>query len=164
MKCMSEYTFREHLEYQLRHAYRGLWKAIEGLIEAQALEGARPDWRQYRWGTGLDGSIAGIVCHAALWKQLFAAGLETGVFPREGDVTPPGSDWRLLRDWLAEGQSRLERAFALLPEAALSEVREWEGMRAPLARLLSFIIEHDVYHAGQVELLRQLRGYPRVED
>jgi hypothetical protein len=26
------------------------------------------------------------------------------------------------------------------------------------------LIERDTYHAGQVELLRQLRGYPRVED
>jgi uncharacterized damage-inducible protein DinB len=161
---MSEYTLREHLEHQLRHAYRGLWKAVERLTEAQALEGAQPDWRQYRRGTGLDGSIAGIVRHAALWKQIFAAGLETGAFPGEGDVAPAGLDWPVLQGWLEAGQSRLEGAFALLSEEALSETREWEGMREPLARLLSFIIEHDVYHAGQVELLRQLRGYPRGED
>src|SRR5438128_9209372 len=120
---MDQFRWREHLRWQLRHAYRGLWKAVEGVSEAEALDGARPDWRQYRWGTGLDGSIAGIVHHAALWKHVFAAGLETGTFPREGEVTPPGMEWSMLRDWLAEGQSRLERAFSSLPEEALTEPR-----------------------------------------
>ena len=161
---MDESTLREHLRWQLGHAYRNLWKAVEGLSEAEATEGARPDWRQYRWGAGLDGSIAGIVHHAALWKHVFAAGLEAGRFPGESEVTPPGADWSMLRDWLADGQSRLERAVTSLPEAALSEIREWEGMRESLARLLSLVIEHDVYHAGQIELLRQLRGCPRRED
>lgn len=160
----TSYTLRQHLAGQLSSAHRTLWKATEGLSAAQACEGAKPDWRRYRWGTGLDGSIAGIVCHAALWKHLFAAGLETGTFPREHDIAPPGTEWTTLREWLAEGQARLERAVEPLSEAALAEERDWEGHREPLARLLTFIIEHDVYHAGQVELLRQLRGYPRVED
>ena len=160
----SPYTLRDHLAHQVRSAYRTLWKAIEGLSEAQAREGATPDWRRYRWGTGLDGSIAGIVCHAALWKQIFAQGLETGAFPGEGDVAPPGADWTMLRAWLADGQARLERAFEPLSDSALAETREWEGHSEPLAQLLTYLIEHDIYHAGQVELLRQLRGYPRVED
>ena len=42
--------------------------------------------------------------------------------------------------------------------------REWEGETAPLARLLSYLIEHDFYHAGQIQLLRQLQGYPTRED
>src|SRR3954466_8141832 len=115
---MDQRLLLDHLQWQLRHAYRSLWKAIEGLSEAQAIEGARPDWRRYRWGTGLDGSIAGIVHHAALWKHLFAAGLETGRFPSEGDVTPSALEWPALRDWLAAGQARLERALTSLPEAA----------------------------------------------
>jgi uncharacterized damage-inducible protein DinB len=141
-----------------------LWKAVEGLSAAQACEGARPDWRRYRWGTGLDGSIAGIVWHAAAWKQIFAQGLETGAFPGEDDVASPGTDWPTLREWLADGQARMESAFERLSDAALAEIGDWEGHREPLARLLTYLIEHDVYHAGQVELLRQLRGYPRIED
>lgn len=161
---MSEYTLREHLGYQLRSAYRSLARAIAGLTEAQAGEGAREDWQRYRWGVGLDGSIAGIVWHAAAWKQIFAQGLETGAFPAEGDVEPPAVDWPALQAWLADGQSRLEQAFERLSAAALAEVREWEGITAPLARLLTYVIEHDIYHAGQIELLRQLRGYPNVAD
>lgn len=154
---------RDHLENQLRSAYRALEKATEGLTIAQAFEGARPDWRRYRWGTGLDGSIAGIVHHAALWKQIFARGLEIGAFPGEHDVTPPGVDWPALCQWLAEGQACLERVLAPLSDAALAEEREWEGERAPLARLFTLLTEHDAYHAGQIELMRQLRGYPRGE-
>jgi uncharacterized damage-inducible protein DinB len=160
----TTYTLREHLARQLRSAYRGLSKAVEGVSEAQAREGAQPDWRRYRWGSGLDGSIAGIVCHVAWWKHLFGQGLETDAFPGESDVAPPGTDWSTLRAWLTDGQTRMERAFERLSDAALAETREWEGHREPLARLLAYLIEHDVYHAGQVELLRQLRGYPRVED
>ena len=164
MADMSEYTCREHLEYQLRHAYRAIRQAVEGLNEAQAYEGARPDWRRYRWGVGLDGSIAGIVWHAAAWKQIFAAGLETGTFAAESEAAPADREWATLRDWLADGQAHLQTLFQGLSDATLAEVREWEGIHAPVARLLSFVIEHDVYHAGQIELLRQLRGYPRVED
>ena len=64
----------------------------------------------------------------------------------------------------AEGQTRLERAFEGLSEAELAEPREWEGMTQPLARLFSYLIEHDFYHAGQIELLRQIRGYPSGAD
>jgi uncharacterized damage-inducible protein DinB len=161
---MTGYTLREHLGHQLRSGYRSLARAIEGLSEGQAKEGARPDWRHFRWGSGLDGSTAGIVWHAAVWKQNFAQGLETGTFPDESTIRPPATEWEALRDWLADGQSRLEAVFERLSEAEFAEPREWEGMTAPLARLFSYLIEHDFYHAGQVELLRQLRGYPTGAD
>jgi uncharacterized damage-inducible protein DinB len=161
---MTGYTLREHLERQLRGGYRAMVRAIEGLTEGQAREGGQADWRRYRWGSGLDGSIAGIVWHAALWKQNFAQGLETGEFPPEASLAPPGTDWESLQAWVVEGQTRLERAFERLSEAELAEPREWEGMTEPLARLFSYIIEHDFYHAGQIELLRQLRGYPSGAD
>jgi uncharacterized damage-inducible protein DinB len=157
-------SLREHLGWQMRSAYRGLARAIEGLEEAQAREGARADWRRYQWGSGLDGSIAGMVWHVALWKHSFAQGLETGAFPAEETIQPPDTDWPALQEWLADGQARLERAFGSLSETELLLEREWAGVRAPLARLLSYVIEHDLYHSGQVELLRQLRGYPSGAD
>jgi uncharacterized damage-inducible protein DinB len=161
---VMDYTLREHLRRQLRGGFRAVTKAVEGLTEEQALEGARADWRRFRWGSGLDGSVAGIVWHLALWKQNFAQGLETGVFPPEESIAPPAPGWQALRKWLAEGQTRLETAFEQLPEVELAEPREWEGQTAPLGRLLSYIIEHDFYHAGQIQLLRQLGGYPTRED
>src|SRR5215212_8513826 len=103
---MTEYTLRAHLAHQLRSGYRALARSVEGLTEAQGQEGARSDWRRYRWGSGLDGSIAGIVWHAALWKQNFACGLETGQFPAEVTIEPPATNWTALCDWLAEGQAR----------------------------------------------------------
>ena len=56
-------------------------QSIEGLTERQAREGGQADWRRYRWGSGLDGSIAGIVSHAALWKQIFSPGVGNGRVP-----------------------------------------------------------------------------------
>jgi uncharacterized damage-inducible protein DinB len=155
---------RDHLAEQLRRAYRGLVRAIDGLSESQAGEGARSDWRRYRWGSGLDGSIAGIVRHVALWKQNLARGLETGTFPAEESLTPPAAGWEALQEWLTDGQERLERAMERCSRAELAEAREWEGMTAPVSRLLSYLIEHDFYHTGQIELLRQLGGYPTGAD
>ena len=157
-------SLREHLREQLRRSYRGLLRSVKGLTEAQACEGVREDWQRYRWGSGLNGSIAGIVWHAALWKQNLAQGVETGAFPSEESLSPPGREWPALLEWLANGQTRMERALDLLTDTELVEVREWEGMTAPLFRLISFLIEHDFYHAGQIELLRQLRGYPSGAD
>jgi uncharacterized damage-inducible protein DinB len=161
---VSEYTLHEHLRRQLRGGFRAVSKAVAGLTEEQAWEGARPDWRRYRWGSGLDGSVAGIIWHVALWKQNFAQGLESGAFPPEESITPPGVGWNALVAWLADGQARLEAAFERLSAADLAVPRQWEGETAPLARLLSYIIEHDFYHAGQIQLLRQLRGNPNSED
>ncbi len=62
------------------------------------------------------------------------------------------------------GQSRVERAFAALTDAALAETREWEGETASVLQFLTYLIDHDVYHTGQIELLRQLRGYPSRAD
>ena len=163
-RCETSLSLRDYLRQQLRSSYRDLAKAIGGLSEAQAREGARAGWRRYRWGVGLDGSIAGIVWHAAAWKQIFVQGLETGIFPAEGDVVPPAADWAGLQVWLADGQARLEAAFDRLSDDDLAAAREWEGETAPVLQLLTYLIEHDIYHAGQVELLRQLRRYPRGAD
>src|SRR5438132_3846833 len=140
----------EHVMHQLRAGYGTLWKSVQGLSEAQARDGAAADWRRFRWGAGLDGSIAGIVHHAALWKHLFAQGLATGRFPTEDEISPSDSHWPALCQWLAEGQLQLEIAIQPLADTALAEVREWEGHSEPLAHLLTYLIEHDVYHAGQV--------------
>ena len=124
---MNEYTLQEHLRRQLRGGFRAVSKAIAGLTEAQAGEGAQPGWRRHRWGSGLDGSVAGIIWHLALWKQNFAQGLGTGTFPAEESIAPPAAGWDALEAWLADGQARLEAAFESLSAADLAETREWEG-------------------------------------
>lgn len=148
-------TLREHLADRQRSAFRRLLEATEGLSETEATLGARPDWRRYRWGVGLDGSIAGIVRHVATWKHLCAGAIETGRFAGEAAAAPPATDWTALREWLIGGHCRLERLFGALPEADLERPLLFEGERQSVRSILIHLIEHDIYHAGQVNLLRQ---------
>jgi hypothetical protein len=147
----------EHLTDRLGASYRQLERALAGVDEAAAGAGANPAWRRIRFGVGLDGSIAGIVYHVAAWKAIMAAGLEQGVFPSEGAVHPPASGWEGLLAWLAEGQARLVAALAARGPEGMEEEVILEGERMTVRLLFTHAMEHDQYHAGQVNLLQQLR-------
>src|SRR3954447_11268832 len=97
----------EHLRHRLRGAYPGWGCAWGGGDDDRAVAGADPARRRYRWGVGLDGSIAGIVWHVAAWKHVVAAGLLTGAFPQENAASPPAPGWPELRRWLAASHERL---------------------------------------------------------
>src|SRR5688500_15438925 len=84
---------QQYLRIRMRKAFRRLQESLAGLDEAAAAEGADPQWRRYRFGTGLDGSIRGVVEHLAAWKQVAADGLESGAFPDAGSVDPPEPTW-----------------------------------------------------------------------
>src|SRR5438270_554886 len=100
-------TLAEHLRQRLLGASQALERALAGIDDDRAVAGADPAGRRYRWGVGLDGSIAGIVWHVAAWQHVVAAGLETGAFPREIDASPPAPGWPELCRWLAAGHERL---------------------------------------------------------
>lgn len=140
-------------------AYRRLRESLIGLSEEDASAGARDDWRRYRFGTGLDGSIAGIVRHVATWKHAAAAGLRTGVFPDAETVLPPQLSWTELRKALAEGHQQMSAALEQFSDETLDTAITWEGHPMPLHALLAHLIEHDQYHAGQINLLRQQLGH-----
>src|SRR5690242_7938298 len=140
-------TLANHLRHRLRGAYHALERALEGVDDDRAIAGADPAWRRYRWGIGLDGSIAGIIWHVAVWKHVVAAGLETGAFPRENDAAPPASGWPELRRWLAAGHERL-LAQAPADDDSLARPIAFEGEEMPLADLFAHMFEHDQYHAG----------------
>jgi uncharacterized damage-inducible protein DinB len=151
-------TLHEYLTRRLASGYRQLTRSLEGLTEEDAARGAREEWRQYRYGAGLDGSIRGIVRHLAAWKHATAQGLETGVFPAADTPSWP-EGWDELLTWLAAGQDRLARSVESSSNDRLDHVMEWDGHPMPLAVILAHLIEHDHYHAGQVNLLRQQMGH-----
>lgn len=140
-------------------AYRRLRESLAGLSEEDAAAAARDDWRRYRFGTGLDGSIAGIVRHVATWKHAAAEGLQTGTFPDAETVLPSQLSWNELRTALAEGHRRLSVELERLSDETLDNAVTWEGHPMPLHALLAHMIEHDQYHAGQINLLRQQLGH-----
>jgi hypothetical protein len=71
---------------------------------------------------------------------------------------PP--DWATLEpaqllDWLHEGHAALAGSLASLTDAALEVPRRtnW-GELWPTVRIITAMIEHDIYHAGEINHLR----------
>lgn len=152
-------SLQEFLTDRLGAAYRQLLRSLSGLTPEQAAEGGAPHWRRYRYGEGLDGSIAGLVLHLAVWKHSSAAGLESGRFPDVRTLLPENDSWEARLDLLGTGQARLLAAAAALTEADLDRKVVWEGYEMSIEKVVAHLIEHDHYHAGQVNLLRQQRGH-----
>lgn len=139
------------------HSWHGpnLRGSLRGLAAAQAAW--RPSPRRH--------SIWEIAVHAAYWK--YAArrkltGEARGSFPlkgsnwfRRGDGRPDPRAWRRDLALLAE-QHRLLRAVVVeLTPAQLS--RRARGSRYTVAFLVRGVAAHDLYHAGQIRLLKRLQ-------
>lgn len=154
-------SLHAYLKNRLEHASRELERSVEGVSPADAARGADPDWRRYRFGAGLDGSIQGIVWHVAAWKHVVADGLDSRVnaFPDAEAVLPHEPGWAGLRAWLGSGQVRLLRALDEVPPDGLDRTVVLEGETLPLYQVMTLMLEHDHYHTGQIYLLRQQLGH-----
>ncbi len=129
--------------------------SVRGLSAQQALW--RPDPRRH--------CVWELVLHTAYWKYVTRrqlTGGKRGAFPRAA------SDWPRLpavRDeaaWRADvallvGEHRaLLEAVAAFPAARLA--RRPPGGRWTFAAQIHGVAAHDAYHAGQIQLLKRLRG------
>ncbi len=152
-------NIKSYLQRALARGYREFAHSLDQLSAEEARAGSRPDWRRFRFGTGLDGSIAGILIHVTAWKHVVADGLATGTFPDPEAVLLPDPDWPALLEWLARGHARLLRELEQQSEADLERVYNLEGETLSAVSLFTIAIEHDHYHAGQVNLIRQQRGH-----
>ena len=107
-----------------------------------------------------------IVVHAAYWKYAVwrrLARQPRGAFPLKGSNwfrRPEGSDavseaaWRADLALLEDMHRSLRAAAARLPADALT--RKLAGSRETGLSLLSGAAAHDLYHAGQIQLLKKL--------
>jgi hypothetical protein len=104
-----------------------------------------------------------ITLHAAYWKYAAwrrLAGEKRGSFERRGSNwfrTPaPASEtsWRADVALLTRCHRRLRAAVAQLSDADLG--RRTPGGRETIGRLVRGIAAHDLYHAGQIQLLKRL--------
>lgn len=111
-------------------------------------------------------SIREVVVHAAYWKyavRRMLTGEKRGTFAEKGSnwfVRSAGSPadaraWRADVARLDAEHRRLMEAVAKLRPAALA--RKPRGSRSTTARLLYGVASHDVYHTGQIQLLKRLR-------
>ena len=108
-------------------------------------------------------SIRDLVLHAAYWKYANwrrLTGEKRGSFPIEGSnwftspAPPTERAWRAEIAMLDEQHRRLRKAVAALPAKTLAE--KSKGSRHRVDTLVYGIASHDVYHAGQIQLLKRL--------
>ncbi len=125
------------------------------LASARPLAGAHTIWE--------------LVLHLTAWKNEIGrrlAGAPAGE-PPEGDwPTPPGDSadhWRQAIDALDEAHRGLIAAVRQVPDARLlaptNDPRNREtGEGVTFYVLLHGIVQHDIYHAGQIALLKKARS------
>jgi uncharacterized damage-inducible protein DinB len=108
-------------------------------------------------------SIWELVLHAAYWKYAvwrMLTGEKRGAFARKGSNWFPApaaatdKEWKQVRALLEDEHRRLVEAAARVSPAALS--RKPSGSSRTIANLLYGVASHDVYHTGQIQLLKRL--------
>ena len=150
----------EHLLEMLNEAYdRAAWHgpnlrgSVRGVTAREAALSPRPG-RHNIWE---------IVVHAAYWKYAVRRRL-TG--EKRGSFSLPGSDWfkrpmdRTEKAWRAD-LALLEKEHRHLRDAVSSFQqknldRPASGSKTIARRLIAGIALHDVYHAGQIQLIKKL--------
>ena len=128
--------------------------SIRGLSASEAAWRPQPGRR----------SIAEIVLHAAYWKYIVRRRLRGD---KRGSFAVRGSNWFPVaaslteESWrgyvrLLEAEHQAMRAvIALLPRNLLQHTPP--GSKVSNATLISGIAAHDLYHAGQIQLLKRLQ-------
>jgi uncharacterized damage-inducible protein DinB len=128
-----------------------------------AIRGLDPRQASWRPGRGRH-NVWELVLHAAYWK--YAArrrltGEKRGSFALAGSnwfpspARPTEGEWKKAVALLAEEHRRLRVVIAGLAAADLDRVPK--GGRASHGGLVRGIVAHDLYHAGQIQLLKRLQ-------
>jgi hypothetical protein len=108
-------------------------------------------------------SIWEIVVHAAYWKyavRRLITGAKRGSFPYKGSNwfdrdAGEAPAWRRDVELLAEEHRQLRAAVAVLDPRRLGE--RSPKKRYTYTELIRGVAAHDLYHAGQIQLLKRLR-------
>ncbi len=139
-------------------------KSWHGTNLKGSIKGLKSDVAAWRPATGRH-NIWEIVAHAAYWKYIVCRRLlaeAKGSFPLKGSnwfPRPTGDGvapeaWRTDVKLLEETHQRLLKAGADLKPAEIDFVPS--GSKVSNAFLITGIAAHDLYHAGQIQLLKRL--------
>ncbi|MDP9237276.1 MAG: DinB family protein [Chloroflexota bacterium] len=125
-------------------------------------------WTVEEFGTQPELSICDLVLHVAGAKFMYADRAFGDASLEWADIAlPPARDMPAVLAWLDEGHQRLEAGLTALTddeELAAERLAPW---RAPMrrAQLISIIINHDLYHSGEINrqraLIRGTQGWDR---
>lgn len=142
-------------------------KSWHGPVLRGSLRGLTAEQAAWRPAPGRH-NIWELTVHAAYWKYAVLRRLRRdlrGTFPLKGsnwfprpvpDTAPSEEDWRADLRLLADMHRELRQAVQGVSDEALDQVPE--GSKTRLADLLQGVIFHDIYHAGQIQLLKRLQG------
>lgn len=144
----------------LDRAYQG--RSWHGTALKGTLRGVTPEQALWRPGPGRN-CVWDLLLHAAYWKYVVRrklTGDARGSFPRAGANFPrlpepaDASAWRQDLLLLEEQHGQLRQAVLALDPDRLEHKRgSWRTVDYALGAAA-----HDLYHAGQINLLKRLRG------
>lgn len=100
-------------------------------------------------------SIIELAGHMATWRVYVVRKLQgDGTFKVSDDTNfPAEKDWaKVLRD-LDDSQAQLEQALDKFPEEKLHELVPHSAYKHSYYTILHGIVHHDLYHAGQIQLI-----------
>jgi hypothetical protein len=136
--------------------------AWHGTPLKRALRGVTARQASWRPAPGSH-NIRELVLHAAYWKERVRHRLtgQAETFPHPGSnwfERPGGGEkaWKEERELLDRAHRRLRRAVASLPSTRLAARLPGSRQRTAL-REAAGIALHDVYHTGQIQLLKVLQ-------
>ena len=155
---MSE---RTHILDTLDRAFRA--RAWHGPAMLETLDGVGAALAARRVKRGVH-SIWELVEHVATWNEVVADRLARKAprmtpeynFPPVTRTTPAA--WKATRRRLARSQARFRRAVARFPIARLGRRRP--KIDQTWSVLIHGQIQHQLYHAGQIAMLRRALGRP----
>ncbi|HTY40679.1 MAG TPA: DinB family protein [Thermoanaerobaculia bacterium] len=138
-------------------------KAWQGPNLRGALRGVTPGQAAWRPSRGRH-NVWELVLHAAYWKYAawrMLTGQKRGAFPEKGSnwfarpaASPTRRAWRADLALLDAEHRRLRAAVAALPPSALR--KRPRGSRYTTGTLVYGVASHDVYHTGQIQMLKRL--------
>jgi len=105
-------------------------------------------------------SILELTLHMAVWKDVVRRRLQGESWepkPEENWISAAGNtaaNWAAARATLDASHRALTEAVAAFPEAALDRPPTPDGRRTAYL-LIHGVIQHDLYHAGQIALLKK---------
>jgi uncharacterized damage-inducible protein DinB len=110
----------------------------------------------------LNHSIAEIVCHMTAWRNFAIEKIKGNADYEVWDTelnwqtiaALTQEEWQLIKSNLQTSQTELLKQIEQLPEHLLNA--QVEGRKYNLRLLLQGIAQHDVYHAGQIAIIKKL--------
>jgi len=150
----------ERITDQLRRAFEG--NAWHGPSVREVLEGDTPETATRKVLPEAH-TIWEIVLHIAAWEKFVRRRLEgkkvkgpTGAEDWSVVNDPSPAAWRRTIDALVEGHQQLMQAISKMSEAKLNETVPETNFSYYV--LLHGVVQHDLYHAGQIALLKKAKA------